>query len=410
MRARYASPFAMGAGSQRALSLWPFNSSKEQATGSQVWPEAAGADAEAVTDQEAILTAASSPSDPLAAGDVSSTTQEAITHASEQVQTLADMGQLSGWINVRAAQTVLDWLVEATGMPWWLTIAAVTLSVRLLVLPAVLYGQKNAIRLANIQPKMQSHMKDIQYAKSNGDHALLAKSVESVQKLMKENDCHPARSLIVPAVQTPLFITFFFALRGLAEAGLPSMQNGGLAWFTDLTSADPYFILPVLSSLSMLAVLETGAEMGTAGGNVTAQAKMMRNAFRALSVITIPFIYHFPTAVFCYWLTNGMLSLIQLWTLNLTAVRRALNLPERLQHNAEEKMAGKSDKQMGFWDSIAAGKASQASPTSVRVIRRGNRNETPSVLQDQRGMEESRERALKKLQRGAPRSKPEGEK
>ncbi|MCO5585324.1 hypothetical protein L7F22_039257 [Adiantum nelumboides] len=388
-----------GLGTARHLSLWPFSKETQSSTSAEVLPNASDAKTEDLTSQEATLTAATSPSDPLAASDLANDAgnlQEAVANATEQVQTLADLGQLSSWPNVRAAQSVLDWLVEATGMPWWLTIAAVTLSVRILVLPFVLRGQKNAIRLANIQPQMQAHMKDIQYAKQTGDNQLMAKAATSVQQLMKDNDCNPFRSFIVPAIQAPLFMTFFFALRGLAEAGLPSMKTGGFSWFTDLTVADPTCVLPILSSLSMLLVLETGAEMGTSGGNTTPQAKMMRNVFRVVTVLAVPFIWNFPTAVFCYWLTNGCLSLIQLLVLNLNGVRKALKLPERVQHKPEE-FEGKG-KEMGFWDSISAGSSSQQQHT-VQVIRKNasNRHAKPSALQEQRGMDESRERALKKI-------------
>jgi hypothetical protein len=37
---------------------------------------------------------------------------------------------------------------------------------------------------------------------------------------------------------------------------VPSLKGGGLSWFTDLTTPDPYYILPVLTGLSFLATVE----------------------------------------------------------------------------------------------------------------------------------------------------------
>lgn len=34
------------------------------------------------------------------------------------------------------------------------------------------------------------------------------------------------------------------------------MQTGGLWWFTDLTAADPYYILPLAVTGTMFAILE----------------------------------------------------------------------------------------------------------------------------------------------------------
>jgi hypothetical protein len=37
---------------------------------------------------------------------------------------------------------------------------------------------------------------------------------------------------------------------------VPSLKGGGLSWFTDLTTPDPLYILPVLTALSFLATVE----------------------------------------------------------------------------------------------------------------------------------------------------------
>ena len=60
----------------------------------------------------------------------------------------------------------------------------------------------------------------------------------------------------MPLVQLPVFISFFIALRKMATLPIESMQTGGLLWFNDLTAYDPYYVLPVVVSLSMLATIE----------------------------------------------------------------------------------------------------------------------------------------------------------
>ncbi len=46
---------------------------------------------------------------------------------------------------------------------------------------------------------------------------------------------------------------------------VPSLVEGGAFWFPDLTVADPYYLLPVLSSLTFLLTVELGAETGMEG-------------------------------------------------------------------------------------------------------------------------------------------------
>lgn len=89
--------------------------------------------------------------------------------------------------------------------------------------------------------------------------------------------------------------------------------------------------------------------------------------------------------------------------LRIPAVRRALKLPEKIKPNAaddEGDVAGRG-KPMGFWDSIAAGKDTQTAAGRPLSMRGVGRNGMPSVLQEQRRVEETRERALQKMMRAS---------
>jgi YidC/Oxa1 family membrane protein insertase len=56
--------------------------------------------------------------------------------------------------------------------------------------------------------------------------------------------------------QVTIFISFFLAVRNLAQLPVPGFSTGGIGWFTDLTMADPFYILPICSSLGMLLGFE----------------------------------------------------------------------------------------------------------------------------------------------------------
>lgn len=64
------------------------------------------------------------------------------------------------------------------------------------------------------------------------------------------------QSILGPLVQLPMFISFFFAIRGMAYLPVESFKTGGYLWFQDLTLYDPYFVLPFICSFSMLASIE----------------------------------------------------------------------------------------------------------------------------------------------------------
>jgi YidC/Oxa1 family membrane protein insertase len=95
------------------------------------------------------------------------------------------------------------------------------------------------------------------------------------------------------------------------EEAVPSFTSGGLLWFTDLTKADPYFILPVLSASILLAAGEVAAR------NVDAQ---QRQLMRLLPVAFTALIARFPAGLFVYWVTSNAFTLTQ----NLFVYRHSL--------------------------------------------------------------------------------------
>jgi YidC/Oxa1 family membrane protein insertase len=53
-------------------------------------------------------------------------------------------------------------------------------------------------------------------------------------------------------------MSVFFGLRGMASIPVPSLTDGGLYWFSNLAIPDPYFILPLMTSATMLLQMEVG--------------------------------------------------------------------------------------------------------------------------------------------------------
>lgn len=217
-------------------------------------------------------------------------TSEAITAAAAQIGDFKAMG-LCNYTPVGALEAALEAIHVSTGLPWWAAIAAATVAIRVCMIPLNIKVQRNNARVSNINPDLQRIMNNVSEAKKAGDQLAIAKYSQQAQQLFKDNECHPAKSLLLPLVQAPVMISFFMALRAMAELPVPGFLDGGLAWFTDLSVKDPYYILPVLSSAGMLAILETGSETGAANP----QAAGMKNFFRGMTVLMIPFTAWMPS-------------------------------------------------------------------------------------------------------------------
>lgn len=89
--------------------------------------------------------------------------------------------------------------------------------------------------------------------------------------------------------QAPVFISFFFALKKMANLPVESLKEGGFLWLKDLTIYDPYYIMPVVTSLTMFITIE----LGTDGANIQAMG-MFRYVLRAVPFVALPFMLHFP--------------------------------------------------------------------------------------------------------------------
>jgi len=238
---------------------------------------------------------------------------------------LSSLG-LGGYSPIGIVQQIFEFSHITLGLPWWSAILCGTVILRAVVFPLMIKTQINAERLRRIQPdleRMQERMRD---ASNLQNPAFQATITTEMTELFSKNNCHPIKALLSPMIQLPLFISFFFALRGMSYLPIESMKTGGLFWFTDLTLQDPYFILPVLASATMLLTIETGADPGMAANP---NANKMKNVFRGLCLIMVPLTYHFPAAIFNYWVTSNLITLGQALLLKQKNVRKYYGLPEK---------------------------------------------------------------------------------
>ncbi|XP_064198310.1 mitochondrial inner membrane protein OXA1L [Anguilla rostrata] len=240
---------------------------------------------------------------------------------------LSELG-LGSHTPVGLIQNILEFLHLDVGLPWWGAIVAGTVLARCAVFPVIVKGQREAAKLNNVLPEMTKLSNRMNEAKRSGNKFEFSKAYSDMMLFQKKHNVNPLRGFLVPLVQAPVFISFFIALRKMSYLPVPSMQSGGLWWFTDLTAADPFYILPLAVTGTMFAILELGAESGIDNPNLRA----MKTVFRIMPFVILPLTINFPTAVFTYWLTSNLFSLGQVALLRHPAVRQRLKIPERITH------------------------------------------------------------------------------
>ncbi|EZA54730.1 Mitochondrial inner membrane protein OXA1L [Ooceraea biroi] len=251
--------------------------------------------------------------------------------------TFESMGLGCNYTPVGLIQKSLEFLHIHCDLPWWTTIVIGTLCVRLLMFPIVVIAQKNMIKFNNHMPKIKQLQEKMSEARNSGDYVESSRAASDLMHYTKNNDISFGKNILMPIVQAPVFISFFLALRKMANTPVESLKEGGFWWVTDLTLHDPYYIMPIATSVTMYITIEVGAD----GANLRAMG-LMRYVIRVAPFVVLPFMIHFPGTIVTYWLSTNVISLAQAHFLKIPYIRKKLNMPILNTKTAAE--VKKSDK------------------------------------------------------------------
>ncbi|KAM9424681.1 mitochondrial inner membrane protein OXA1L-like isoform 3-T3 [Pholidichthys leucotaenia] len=267
---------------------------------------------------------------PLMAADAAPTAVEVLQAVAAEPR-LAELG-LAGYTPVGLIQNLLEFIHMDLGLPWWGAIVAGTVLARLAVFPFIVEGQREAAKLNNVLPQINKLTAKMNEAKQSGNAYEFAEAYSDLNLFQKKHDVNPFRWFLIPLVQAPIFISFFIGLRQMAYLPVPTLQTGGVFWFTDLTAADPFYVLPLAVTGTMYFILELGAESGIDNANL----RTMKNVFRIMPLIILPLTINFPTAVFTYWLTSNIFSLGQVALLRHPSIQKKLKIPSKVTHSPSD--------------------------------------------------------------------------
>ena len=137
-----------------------------------------------------------------------------------------------------------------------------------------------------------------------------------MMKIYREEKVNPMGGCFPMLIQIPVFIALYWVLLSSVE-----MRHAPwVGWIIDLSAPDPYFILPIVMTLTTL--LQTALNPAPPD---PMQAKMMWIMPLVFSVM----FFFFPAGLVLYWITNNVLSIVQQWIINTRmGVPPQFNLPK----------------------------------------------------------------------------------
>jgi YidC/Oxa1 family membrane protein insertase len=205
-----------------------------------------------------------------------------------------------------AARHALNFLHYNVGLPWAWSIVALTVVVRMILVPLTVRQIHSMQNLQRFAPQM----KEIQKKYKNDRQ----KQNEELMKFYKENNINPAASCLPMLLQLPVFIALYYSLRSFAKHPPPGHQDFSFLHFIPSIAAHTtthwggYVLLVVYVASQMASTLYMSATVD----------KMQRILFMVMPLVFVFVIARFPAGLVLYWVTTN------LWTVGQGLITRRL--------------------------------------------------------------------------------------
>jgi YidC/Oxa1 family membrane protein insertase len=213
---------------------------------------------------------------------------------------------------------VLDWFHSTIGLPWAWSIVAVTVVVRLLLVPLT-------VRQIHSMQNLQRHapqMKEIQ-RKYKQDKK---RQQEELMRFYKENQINPAASCVPLLAQFPVFIALYFVLRKFSKhppcPGHPvnrhfCVDHGDFSWMHNLVPDITAHASAHWSGYLLLVIYVVSQLVSTVLMSTTMD-KSQRIILMVMPIVFVTFLINFPVGLVLYWVTTN------LWTVGQGLITRRL--------------------------------------------------------------------------------------
>ena len=208
-----------------------------------------------------------------------------------------------GWLTIIA--TPLFWLLsflQGWVHNWGVAIILLTVLIKLAFFPLSAASYRSMGKMRVVAPKLEKIKQ--QYS---DDRERLHKAMMELYKAEKIN---PLGGCLPVLIQIPVFISLYWAI--LASVELRYAPFFG--WISDLSAADPYYVLPLIMGASMLLQSKLNPVPPD-----PLQAKLMQIMPIVFSVV----FFFFPAGLVLYSIVNNSLSIVQQWYISRGLVAEA---------------------------------------------------------------------------------------
>jgi YidC/Oxa1 family membrane protein insertase len=198
-----------------------------------------------------------------------------------------------GWLTIIAVP--LFWVMSLFNdwtHNWGVAIILLTILIKLLFFPLSAASYRSMAKMRAVAPKLEKIKQ--QYA---DDREQLNRAMMELYKTEKIN---PLGGCLPVVIQIPVFIALYWSILASVE-----MRNAPFfGWITDLSAADPYYILPLIMGTSM--IIQTRL-------NPKPPDPMQAKVMQIMPIVFSVMFFFFPAGLVLYSIVNNLLSIGQQW-------------------------------------------------------------------------------------------------
>jgi YidC/Oxa1 family membrane protein insertase len=173
---------------------------------------------------------------------------------------------------------------------WGWSIIILTILIKLAFFHLSATSYRSMAKMRAVAPKLQAMKERYKDDKQRMNTALM--------ELYKKEKINPLGGCLPILVQIPVFIALYWVLLESVEM----RQAPWILWIQDLSTRDPYFILPILMGLTMIIQYKL---------NPPPMDPIQKKIFMALPFVFTVFFAFFPAGLVLYWFTNNLFSIGQ---------------------------------------------------------------------------------------------------
>ena len=208
----------------------------------------------------------------------------------------------------------LHWIHDHVVANYGWAIILMTVLIKLVLLPVTHRSTMSMRKMQELNPKVQG-IRD-RYRTKLRDKAgkpnleMQRKMNEEVMAVYKEAGVNPAGGCFPLLLQMPILFAFY----SLLSTAVDLRKAPWILWIKDLSVHDPYYVLPIIMGITQVIQVRMGPQAGD---------PMQRKMFQFMPIFMTFLFLGFPSGLVIYWLTNNILTILQLQVYNRLREREA---------------------------------------------------------------------------------------